>query len=190
MVCQTRQYQSECDQSERGQSRPGQSQLGKSRYSLVASCGALFGVAALALIAGGSADAAEEFTTGSSDVIVTEINRQIREGWKDNEVTPSPVADDYEWLRRVYLDICGHVPSLEEVEAFAADKDKAKRTKVIDKLLDDPAYVRNWTTVWTNLCIGQQTPRRVSREGMQKFFREAFGKNRRWNDIVSDLVTA
>ncbi|HEY4262299.1 MAG TPA: DUF1549 and DUF1553 domain-containing protein [Schlesneria sp.] len=162
----------------------------QTREFRLTSLGGFFSVAAFVLVVGGSAFAAEEFTTGSSDVIVTEINRQIREAWKDNEVTPSPVADDYEWLRRVYLDINGHVPSLEEVEAFAADKDKAKRTKVIDKLLDDPAYVRNWTTVWTNLCIGQQTPRRVSRAGMQKFFREAFGKNRRWNDIVSDLVTA
>ena len=131
-----------------------------------------------------------EFTTGSSDVIITEINRAIREAWKDNEVVPSAVADDYEWLRRVYLDIVGHVPALEDVERFAADKDKAKRTKVIDKLMDDPGYVRNWTTVWTNLCIGQQAQRRISRAGMQKFFREAFGKNRPWNEIVSDLVTA
>ena len=166
----------------------------QTRQSLAASCGAWFSAAAFALAFAGVGPVAhaqdksapdkaaadkvtgKEFTTGSSDVIITEINRQIREAWKDNEVTPSAVADDNEWLRRVYLDIVGHVPSLEEVEAFAADKDKAKRTKVIDKLLDDPAYVRNWTTIWTNLCIGQQTPRRVSRAGMQKFFREAFSR--------------
>jgi len=180
----------------------------QTRQSLAASCGAWFSAAAFALAFAGVGPVAhaqdksapdkaaadkvtgKEFTTGSSDVIITEINRQIREAWKDNEVTPSSVADDNEWLRRVYLDIVGHVPSLEEVEAFAADKDKAKRTKVIDKLLDDPAYVRNWTTIWTNLCIGQQTPRRVSRAGMQKFFREAFSRNRPWKDIVSELVTA
>ena len=134
--------------------------------------------------------ASETFTTGSSDVIIQEINSQIRQTWKDNEVEPSPVADDAEWMRRVYLDIVGHIPAVEDVEKFLADKDKAKRTKLIERLLDDPGYARNWTTIWTNLCIGQQTPRRVSREGMQKFFREAFGKNRPWKDVVSDLVTA
>lgn len=132
----------------------------------------------------------ESFTTGSSDVIIQEINKEIRSTWKDNEVEPSPLADDAEWIRRVYLDIVGHIPSLEDVEKFIADKDKAKRTKLIDRLLDDPGYVRNFTTIWTNLCIGQQTPRRVSREGMQKFFREAFGKNRPWKDVVADLVSA
>jgi len=132
----------------------------------------------------------EDFTTGSSDVLLTFINEQIRQGWSDNEVEPSELASDGEWIRRVYLDIVGHVPPVEDVDKFLADKDKAKRSKVIDKLLDDPAYVRHWTTVWTNLTIGQQTPMRVSRKGMQKFFREAFTKNRPWNEIVIDIVSA
>lgn len=128
--------------------------------------------------------------TSAFDAIVQEINNQISATWKDNEVDPSPAADDAEWMRRVYLDVVGHIPPVDDVEKFLADKDKTKRTKLIERLLDDPAYTRNWTTIWTNLCIGQQTPRRVSRDGMQKFFREAFGRNRPWNDVVADLVTA
>lgn len=122
--------------------------------------------------------------------IVDEINKQIRSTWSDNEVHPSPIADDAEWVRRVYLDVVGHIPALEETEKFLSDKDKGKRKKLIERLLDDPGYTRNWTTIWTNLSIGQETPRRVSRDGMQKFYREAFGKNRPWNEIVSDLITA
>ncbi|MAG94115.1 MAG: hypothetical protein CMJ48_10235 [Planctomycetaceae bacterium] len=131
-----------------------------------------------------------EFTTGSSDVLIAFINDQIRAGWEDSEFQPSPVAADAEWLRRVYLDIVGTIPSAPAVQKFLADKDKAKRSKVIDKLLDDEGYVRNFTTVWANLLIGQQTPRRVSRAGMQKFLREAFGRNRPWDKVVYDLVTA
>lgn len=132
----------------------------------------------------------ESFTTGSSDEIIKFINGRIRQAWKDNEIEPSELADDVKWLRRVYLDIVGHIPPAEAVDEFLADEDPAKRSKVIDKLLDDPAYVRNWTTVWTNLAIGRRTPRRVSRMGMRKFFREAFARNRPWNEIVFDLVSA
>ncbi|MCH7688411.1 MAG: DUF1549 domain-containing protein, partial [Planctomycetes bacterium] len=132
-----------------------------------------------------------EFPSTGSDPLVNYINEQIRAGWKDNEVTPSERADDAEWLRRVYLDIVGHIPPFEDLESFLADKDqdKTKRAKMIDRLLDDPGYVRNWTTIWTNLSIGRITPRRarVSRVGMQKFFREAFARNRPWNDVVYDL---
>jgi len=133
---------------------------------------------------------AEAFTTGSSDAIIQFVNQQIREAWENNEVQPSPVAEDTEWLRRVYLDIVGHIPEQDAVEEFLANKDKAKRSKVIEKLLDDDGYVRNMTTVWTNFSIGRQTPQRVSRAGMQKFYREAFARNRPWNEVVTDIVTA
>lgn len=126
---------------------------------------------------------------------VDRINLEIRKSWVENGIEPSPPAEDGEWLRRVYLDIVGHVPPVEEADAFLADKDKSKRAKVIDKLLDDPAYVRNWTTIWTNLLIGRGDgnanmggPQR--RAALQKFLREAFAKNRPWKDIVSDLISA
>jgi hypothetical protein len=130
------------------------------------------------------------FTTGSSGEIIKFINEKIRQNWSDNEIGNSPVSDDSEWIRRVHLDIVGHIPEADVVESFLKDDDPAKRSKMIDKLLDDDAYVRNFTTVWTNLCIGRQTPRRVSRPGMQKFFREAFARNRPWNEVVYDIISA
>jgi hypothetical protein len=137
----------------------------------------------------------EAFATGSSDVLIGFINDKVRQGWIENNIEPSAVAEDGEWLRRVYLDIVGHVPPVEDVEKFIADKDKAKRTKVIDTLLDDPAYVRNWTTIWTNLLVGRGAgnanmggPQR--RAALQKFLRESFAKNRPWDAVVRDLVSA
>jgi hypothetical protein len=152
--------------------------------------GGAFGVVSAAEKDAAPAGASSEFRTGSSDALIDFINQQIRQSWTDNGVEPSPVADDSEWIRRVYLDVVGHIPPLEVVEAFLDDKAKDKRARVIEQLLEDPAFVRNWTTIWTNLAIGQQTPRFVSRPGMQKFFREAFARNRPWNDVVADLVTA
>jgi len=131
----------------------------------------------------------QKFTTGSSDVLIDFIDEQIRQSWNDNEVRASAVAEDTEWLRRVYLDIVGHIPPQDAIKQFLTDKDEAKRSKVIDNLLDHPDYVRNWTTIWTNNLIGRRTPRRVSRGGLQKFLREAFGKNRPWNEVVFDIVT-
>ncbi len=118
------------------------------------------------------------------------VDQQIRQGWSDNEVSPSAEANDAEWLRRVYLDIVGHIPPAKEVLRFQKDRDKLKRTRSIDRLLEEADYVRNWTTIWTNLSIGRQTPRRVSRVGMQNFFHEAFANNRPWNDIIYDLISA
>ena len=119
---------------------------------------------AVAPVWAGIAAAAEttaEPTTGSSDPLVTEINEVIRTAWTENEVTPSAVADDAEWLRRAYLDIVGQIPDSATVETFMADNDKAKRSKVIDQLVGDPRYVRNFTTVWANILIGRNAPDRT-----------------------------
>lgn len=122
--------------------------------------------------------------------VVAEIDRLIVQGWEDNEANPSEVASDEEWLRRTYLIIAGHVPSAFELDAFLKDDDANKRSRIVDELLESDSYVNNMTTVWTNLLIGRQTPRRTSREGMQKFLREAFARNRPWDDIVYDILTA
>lgn len=140
----------------------------------------------------------DAYSTGAAGSIAEQvkfINEKIRQGWIENNLEPSAVADDGEWLRRVYLDIVGHVPPVEEVDAFIVDKDKSKRAKVIDKLLDDPGYVRSWTTNWANLLIGRGNgnanmggPQR--RAALQKFLREAFAKNRPWDQVVYDLISA
>lgn len=127
---------------------------------------------------------------GSSEAVVAKIDRLIRAGWTDNEVTPSQRADDSEWLRRVYLDTVGHIPPADEVRAFLADARPDKRSIAVDTLLDDEDYIRNWTTVWTNLLIGRSNPREVNRPALQKYLRESFAENRGWDDIVTDFIAA
>ena len=90
----------------------------------------------------------------------------------------------------MHLDLVGHIPAWNEIDRFHRDKNPAKRAALVDKLLDSPGYVRNWTTIWTNLTIGRKTVRLVSRTGMERFFREAFAQNRPWNEVVRDLVAA
>ena len=127
---------------------------------------------------------------GSVQGIVSVINEHLAAGWKVQGVEPSPLADDAEWLRRVYLDVVGHIPPVEVAENFLADRDLRKRTKLLDTLLDDPAYVRNWTVVWTNLLIGRSDSRDVNRPALQKYLRESFAKNRPWNEMVGEFISA
>lgn len=138
------------------------------------------------------------FSTGADPEtarIVSTIDELLRRSWDDNDVSPSNEADDEEWVRRVYLDLVGHIPSLDQTKSFLGDRRKNKRALLIDELLADGEkgsvdFVRNWTTIWTNLCIGRRTPDRTSRSGMQSFFHTAFSENRPWNEVVSDLITA
>lgn len=128
--------------------------------------------------------------SGSVRGVVAVINEHLAAGWKLQGVEPSPQADDSEWLRRVYLDVVGHIPPLEVVEKFLDDRNQSKREKLVDRLLDDPGYYRNWSIVWTNLLIGRTDSRDVNRAALQKFLRESFARNRPWDQLVAELVSA
>jgi hypothetical protein len=121
---------------------------------------------------------------------VSLINDAIRAGWDETGIQPAARSDDAEWMRRICLDLIGRVPTVGEAERFLADRSESKRESLIDQLLDDTAYARNFTTKWTNLLIGRSSNPLVNRESLQKFLRMNFAANRPWNEIVSDLISA
>ncbi|HEY2840089.1 MAG TPA: DUF1549 domain-containing protein [Pirellulales bacterium] len=139
-------------------------------------------------------------SSGATDAeIIAFINAQIQQGWADAKVTASPAATDGEWCRRVYLDLLGRIPSVDEVTSFVTDKSKAKRQELVDRLLDSDRYIeeyaRNWTTIWANLLVGRPPAQRdrrqmVNREGMQQWLRRSFLKNKGYDTMVYELVSA
>lgn len=64
---------------------------------------------------------------------------------------PSPECPDPTFVRRAFLDLTGQVPTRQEAESFTADPDPAKREKLIDQLLERPAYADHWAMKWADL---------------------------------------
>jgi len=126
----------------------------------------------------------------SSQTIVALIDEEIQSRWSELGIEPSERADDAEWMRRVYLDIAGRVPTIREAETFLGNRREQKRETLIDELLSDSGYVRNLTTKWTNLLIGRSPNSRVNRGALEKFLRLSFAGNRPWNEIVFELISA
>ncbi len=118
------------------------------------------------------------------------INHRLQSSWNQAGVTSSERAEDGAWMRRVYLDLTGHIPSVDEVRKFLADRREDKRVKLVEQLLDDPEFARNLTTLWTNLLVGRVSGEQVDRTALQKFLRTSFARNQGWDVIVADLVSA
>ncbi|MEM9827872.1 MAG: DUF1549 domain-containing protein [Planctomycetota bacterium] len=126
------------------------------------------------------------------------INDAMTQTWSDFEIRPTAAADDATWCRRVYLDLIGRVPTVSELESFLGDRARGSRVRLVEKLLHDDRYTEeyagHWSNVWTNLLIGQSggNDRRsmVSREGMQKYLRDSFARNKPYDTMVYELVTA
>ncbi|MCA9119795.1 MAG: DUF1549 domain-containing protein [Planctomycetaceae bacterium] len=79
------------------------------------------------------------------------IDELISKEWRKLGLTPEPIAGDYEFARRVFLDITGTLPTRDEIEAFVASNDPNKRSVLIDELLQRPEYVDYWATKWADL---------------------------------------
>lgn len=126
------------------------------------------------------------------------IDELIEQGWRDFEIRPAPGVDDSTWCRRVYLDVIGRIPTIEELQQFDAERGSDKRAKLVERLLYDDRYTEeyanHWSTIWTNVLIGRGggNDRRslVSRDGMQKYLRDSFAINKPYNKMVFELVTA
>jgi hypothetical protein len=129
---------------------------------------------------------------------VRRINEEIRRVWEENKIHQSAVATDGEWCRRVYLDLLGRIPTVQELREFLTTRESDKKAKLVNKLLEDEThledYARNWTTIWTNVLIGRNggLERRtmISREGMQKYLRDSFARNKPYDRLVYELITA
>lgn len=129
--------------------------------------------------------------------VIKRIDELVRAGWTAHSVRPSAAAEDGEWCRRVYLDLVGRIPTVEELDSFTRTRSKAKRGELVDRLLGADSrdeYARNWQTVWTNLLIGRTggTDRRArtSRAGMATYLRDSFLANKPYDQMVRELVTA
>jgi hypothetical protein len=125
------------------------------------------------------------------------INDAIARGWSDHQLVPSPAATDGEWCRRVFLDVVGRVPTVDELQTYLTDRKRDKRARLVDRLLGDrytEEYARHWTTIFTNLLIGRTggSERRslANRAGMQQYLRESFRYNKPYDDLAHELITA
>lgn len=145
----------------------------------------LFSATALLLSLGAGADSKTVFGPGT-------VDSMIRAEWKKAGVVPAPPVDDARFLRRVYLDITGTIPTPDAVKAFLADKSPDKRARAVDALLASPKYADEWTSYWDSVLIGRGPVKSalLDRVAWKEWLHEQFAKNAPWNKFVYDLITA
>ncbi|MBW3540590.1 MAG: DUF1549 and DUF1553 domain-containing protein [Planctomycetes bacterium] len=120
-----------------------------------------------------------------------EIDELLAAEWSKLGLAPAEPADDYEFVRRVFLDVIGTLPTREEVEAFSASNDPEKRAQLIDALLERPEYVDFWSYRWADLLRVHR--RYVGDKGLWTFWnwvRAAVRENRPLDQFARELLTA
>jgi hypothetical protein len=142
-----------------------------------------------------------ELPTGFTYPKVPEVNyidREVFARLKLLNMVPSDLAPDAEFLRRVYIDTIGCLPTPEQVRKFLDSKDPDKRTKLIDELLADPLHASLWATKFCDIT-GNDTPAlegnpvqiKAKRSQLwHDWFRKRVAENMPYDKIVEGVLCA
>lgn len=111
---------------------------------------------------------------------------------RDN-VTPAPRSSDAEFLRRVYLDLTGRIPTLEQAERFLTSAEAGKRDRLIEDVLNSAAYADQMALYFANRFKVTRAHESVSTPGRDVFYdfvRNFVATDRPYYDFVHQLLTA
>lgn len=98
----------------------------------------------------------------------------------------NPPADDASFLRRIYLDFAGRIPTAGELRAFLADPSEDKRRAVVGRLLDGDEYPRRMREAFDVMLM----ERRGTHEDWERFLESSFAANKPWDQMVREMIYA
>jgi len=107
------------------------------------------------------------------------------------QLPPSPRSTDHEFIRRLFIDTIGILPTAEETRAFAADAAPDKRDRLIEAVLKRPEFVDYWSYKWSDLLL--VTKRKLKGAAMWSYYgwiRDQVASNTPWDVFAQRLLTA
>ncbi len=123
-----------------------------------------------------------------------EIDEFVFAKLKELEIEPANLCSDAAFLRRVYFDVIGTLPTAEEVQSFLDDRAPDKRSVLIDQLLERPEFADYWAMKWCDLLrVKAEFPINLWPNGAQAYHRwiqTSIKENMPYDRFVRELLTA
>lgn len=117
------------------------------------------------------------------------VDRLAMEKWKKLGLVPSPPCDDATFLRRATLDVCGRLPTSDEVREFLADEAADKRAKLIDRLLESPDYPAFFALRWSAILRNSQLAgANQAAYAFHNWIKDSIAKNQPYDEFVRGVV--
>jgi hypothetical protein len=118
------------------------------------------------------------------------IDQLLSQDWEKAGLKPNPPASDEVLVRRLYLDIAGRIPTLEEAQAYTSSKDPQKRAKLIDTLLASDGYTSHMFNYWADvLRLTDNVKGRITAEAYEEWLKQQVKTNVPYDKFVKNLLT-
>lgn len=123
----------------------------------------------------------------------TEIDTLLAAHWKDAGVNGNAPISDEVFVRRVYLDLAGRIPTSAEALAFLQSSTPDKRAALIETLLAQESYVSNFYNIWADILRYKSSftnTANVVPAAYRKFIKESVRENKPYDQFVRELLSA
>lgn len=113
------------------------------------------------------------------------------EKWKKLGVQPSPPCTDEIYLRRVTVDLCGRLPTVDESRVFLDDREPNKRARLVDRLLSSPDYPAYFAMKWGSILRNSNLAgaERAS-YAFHNWLKDMIARNRPYDEFVRGVIAA
>jgi hypothetical protein len=124
-----------------------------------------------------------------------DIDAYIFAALRSAGVTPAPATTDYEFIRRVTLDLTGRIPTPARVLSFVAGTTATKRAALVDELMAAPEFIDKWTMFLGDLYQNNSQNSQIRRypDGVKAFnddVRAALQANKPYDQMAQDIISA
>ncbi|NNE93903.1 MAG: DUF1549 domain-containing protein [Verrucomicrobiales bacterium] len=108
------------------------------------------------------------------------------------EIEPNPPISDETFVRRIYLDVAGRIPTIDEAHAFLDSTDPEKRENLIDTLLASEAAVSHTFNFWADILRMREYEgnNRLQTYAYQFWLKDALRRNVPYDDLIRQLITS
>jgi hypothetical protein len=120
------------------------------------------------------------------------IDAQIAAQWQTTGTRPAPPAGDAEFLRRVFLDLTGTIPTASQARDFLDDSSADKRGRLVERLLASPAHASHMARIWSALLMPEAAENRniqLFATDFDPWLRQQFFEHAGFDAIVRAIIT-
>lgn len=154
----------------------------------------IFGSLAAAAFAAAQPAALTPYEADRFEGHPSDIDKLVFSALRQAGIEPALPCSDEVFVRRVYLDLAGRIPTLEETRDFLEDAGRNRRERLIDELLAGEDYIDYWTMRWCDvLRVKSEFPINLWPDAVQayhRWIREQVAANRPYDEMAGELITA
>ncbi len=123
----------------------------------------------------------------------TLVDKYTLKKWQQLGLVPSQLCTDEQFIRRIYLDLTGTLPTPQQIAAFLKDQDPKKRDALIDHLLETPEYSYYFASKWADILRVKrrnQPDRAKGTFSFHNWIRNAIAQDKPHDQFAAEILSA